>query len=181
MVSAALSKKWLDLPPAGAIMAGAIIGLILSFTCKSGVGTLAQAHNMQSLRSARRKLEIINIVTFVVNVLLIVVVLSSRSPSEDEEFTDYVFKLTGLAIGVMGVTLPIFAGALMALAHDLDWSSRYENDFHKTEFQLAEMDGFCNWLGTLISRKSAADSSETITEETNKISDVVLSAKGSEL
>ena len=145
MISAVLSKTWLNLPPAGALLAGCAVGVILSLMCKAGVVFLARAHDVQAPRVARRKLEGFAVAGFVINVALIVTVLSSRNPSES--IADIIFTLTGISLGVMGVTLPIFAGALMALAHDLDWSYRHERLFQEAETELTEVYGFRAWCG----------------------------------
>ena len=163
LVSAVLSKNWLNLPPMAAIIAGGSIGVFLSFLCKAGVGIVAKAVNTQDPRNARRRLEVMGTLAFIANVILIVIVLLGRTPSRG--FVDFILSLSGAVIGVLGITLPVLAGALLALSHDLDWSYRFESDFQNAKLQFADILSLRAWCGEDVSRETTTDVEERTREE----------------
>jgi hypothetical protein len=165
LVSAILSKNWLNLPIHFAILAGGVLGSFLSFLCKAGVGILSKAHNKQDLRRARRRLEFTSAVVFIANVVLIVIILSSRNPSE--RFADFILSLSGIAIGMLSIALPILTGALLALSHDLDWSYRYDSEFQKAKLRFAELLSFRTWCGEDVATETTSDVEESDGEQSS--------------
>lgn len=143
LVSGSLAQSWLNIAPTKAVIIGALIGIVLSVGWKFGVGTVSRAFNSDAPRSARRKLEAITSATFVVNVILICIVLLSRNPTES--LVQYLVTVTGFSTTLMGITLPILAGALLALGQDLDWSHGYQVTAHRTTMRLAELQGLLAW------------------------------------
>lgn len=143
IVSSALSRNWLDLPPQFTIGIGGLCAVILSFACKPGVGLLCGAYNTRAPLPARRKMGGASGMGFIVNILLVVVILSSRNPSEN--MIETLKTATSFSLGSLGITLPIFSGALMALAHELDWSSNYTTEFEKAAEKIAEVQGLIEW------------------------------------
>jgi hypothetical protein len=157
LVSGSLARSWLNLPPLNAVIIGASIGILLSVGWKFGVGTFAKAFG-EVPRSARRKLEAITIGAFIVNFGLVCIVLLSRNPSES--VIEYLVTVTGFATTLLGVTLPVLAGALLALAQDLDWSRGYHVKFERTTIRLAELEGFLRWSGEPVEDSHASLSTQ---------------------
>jgi hypothetical protein len=155
LISGSLAQSWLNFSPITAIVIGALAGMILSLGWKFGVGLFARAYTREEPRSARRKLQAITAVAFAVNFVLVLVVLSTRNPSES--WVEFLANMNTFALTLMGIALPILAGALLALAQDLDWSHGDSVDFRRLTMRLAELNGFLGWCGDLQADEAAGE------------------------
>src|SRR5262245_46413561 len=137
-LSAILATSWINLPWSWAFLVGAVVAVILSLMCKAGI--LAMAYDAEKPRPTRRRLQWIALVSFIASFTCIALILTARNPSES--WIEYFIALTGFSLGALGVLMPILAGALMALAHDLNWSHHYEQEYRQVKKSIAEIAGF---------------------------------------
>jgi hypothetical protein len=144
-LSAILATSWINLPWLWALVVGAVVAVILSLMCKAGI--LAVAYDAEKPRPTRRRLQWIALVSFIASFTCIALILAARNPSES--WIEYFMALTGFSLGALGVLMPILAGALMALAHDLNWSYHYEQEYRQVKQSIAEIAGFIEWMGHL--------------------------------
>ena len=161
LVSIPIAQSWLNLPPAWAFTTGAIVGTLLSLAFKAGIGVLCRVDDHLRPQAPRRRLWLVGLVNFVITAGLIGVILSSRTPSES--LVELIETLTGLSLGPLGIALPLFAGSLMILAHDLDWSHRYDVEYHSTIARLGVVRGYLAYL----SGYSAANPTTNPSPQTN--------------
>ena len=149
LVSALLAKSWLDIPSHWAAIAGGVVAVLLSFLCKAGI--LHLAYDPQNPQSTRRRLKVISFVSFGACLLLAGIVLLSRSPTE--YLARYILSLLSISLSLLGLFFPLLAGALMAAAHDFDWSFRYNRDFQDTKMRLGQLKSVQQWMKTLIGQE----------------------------
>jgi len=137
LISSFLSSAGLELSPMAAILTGGTMAVLLAFLSKSAIYVLSRNYDYNSPESARRRLKVINIVAFVGNGLLIVVLVLGRFAFRDSEVVN---SIVGLCLALLGAFLPILAGAVLAFANDLDWSFMYNKNFQRIRLQLAEVE-----------------------------------------
>lgn len=143
LVSGSLAQSWLNVAPMTAIIVGAVAGIVLSVGWKFGVGLSSDAYTREQPRRARRKVQTLTAAAFIVNFVLVFLVLSSRNPSES--WVEFLANVNSFSLTIMGIALPVLAGALLALAQDLDWSHRDTEDFRRLTMRIAELSGFIAW------------------------------------
>lgn len=153
IVSGLLSKDWFNFSQQVSIMAGGLTSICLSLFSKTGVGMATRAHDVLAPRATRRKLEATGIASLVANFVLFVLLLLSRNPSDD--YASFIFTLAGSALGLLGITLPVFAGALMIYGLELDWSRRLFRKWQAARDSLAELQGLLDWCSDLATEPEA--------------------------
>jgi len=146
LLSAYLARTWLDLSSLWATIVGGTGAIFLSFLCKAGILNLS--YDSQNPPSTRRKLQFISLLNFAACLVLTSIVLLSRSPGQFLVF--YIISVLGISLSLLGISLPLCAGALMAAAHDYNWSFRYFGDFKDAKMRLGQFRGLQQWMQTLI-------------------------------
>jgi uncharacterized integral membrane protein len=147
-ISGILATTWINLVWWQAGITGALVAAIFSLMCKAGLW--ACVYNSEKPRPTRRRLQWISSISFVACFVCIATILAMRNPTES--WLEYIMALTGFSLGVLGVLMPILAGALLALAYDLDWSYRYEQRYRALRREVAATTGFLDWLNALHQR-----------------------------
>jgi hypothetical protein len=144
-ISALLATNWINLAGWQAALAGGLVASIFSLMSKAGL--LTWVHDGEKPRPTRRRLQWISAISFALCFGFLAFILCMRNPAES--WLETIIAMTGFSLGVLGVLMPLLAGALLALGYDFDWTYRYEKQYRALCHDAAETTGFLQWLDAL--------------------------------
>lgn len=153
ILSAVLASSWIDIHVIFSAIIGGGIALFLTIICKGAI--LHATYNLSNLLATRRKLKYVGLTTFSIVMFWCAIILMARTP------TDYVaLKLipwVSISLSLLGISLPLFAGSLMAASFDYNWAFRHYTDFQNTSIKFAKFEALRAWIYKIIDKKSQAN------------------------
>ncbi len=155
-VAGLLSQSWLDVPPAGAAAIGVAVAALLSFLFEGAISYVTTGRQPRKTARALRRIAFWSLAVFI---LLMAVILMTRSPSEG--LLRLLSALVGPCLGGVGLILPFISGTLLAAHQHFAWSSRYAKAYADLVIARSEFEGVLDWIHAVFDLDERGGAHET--------------------